>query len=92
MHQPSFSDVGYGFRKRTTKREEFCELWMISFPETNGLPTWSPTIQVVGVDAGSGYVHSLETIAANTRDITMGARLIREDDEVVLWRCGVPWN
>ena len=37
----------------------------------------------VGVDAGSGYVHCLETTAANVHDITVAARLIREDDEVV---------
>ena len=37
----------------------------------------------VGVDAGSGYVHSLETTAANVHDITVAHRLIREDDEVV---------
>jgi IS5 family transposase len=36
-----------------------------------------------GVDAGSGYVHSLETTAANVHDITVAAQLIREDDEVV---------
>ena len=37
----------------------------------------------VGVDAGSGYVHSLETTAANEHDITVAAQLIRKDDEVV---------
>jgi IS5 family transposase len=37
----------------------------------------------MGVDAGSGYVHSLETTAANVHDITVGSQLIREDDEVV---------
>ncbi|MDR2050778.1 MAG: transposase [Deltaproteobacteria bacterium] len=37
----------------------------------------------VGVDAGSGYVHSLETTAANMHDITMAEKLIRADDEVV---------
>jgi IS5 family transposase len=37
----------------------------------------------VGVDAGSGYVHSLETTAANVHDITVASLLIREDDEVV---------
>ena len=37
----------------------------------------------VGVDAGSGYVHSLETIAANVHDITMTTLLIRKDDKVV---------
>jgi IS5 family transposase len=37
----------------------------------------------IGVDAGSGYVHSLETTAANVHDITVAHRLIREEDEVV---------
>lgn len=37
----------------------------------------------IGVDAGSGYVHSLETTAANIHDITVAHELIREDDEVV---------
>ncbi len=37
----------------------------------------------VGVDAGSGYVHSIATTAANVSDITMAWQLIREDDEVV---------
>jgi IS5 family transposase len=37
----------------------------------------------VGVDAGSGYVHSLETTAANVHDITVAYQLIREDDDVV---------
>lgn len=37
----------------------------------------------IGVDAGSGYVHSLETTAANVHDITVAAQLIREDDKVV---------
>lgn len=37
----------------------------------------------IGVDAGTGYVHSLETSAANAHDITMAASCIREDDSVV---------
>ena len=37
----------------------------------------------IGVDAGSGYVHSMETTAANAHDITKASTLIREDDEVV---------
>lgn len=37
----------------------------------------------VGVDAGSGYVHSLEVTAANIHDILISSELIREDDEVV---------
>jgi IS5 family transposase len=35
-----------------------------------------------GVDAGSGYVHSLATTAANVHDITVASSLIREDDAV----------
>jgi IS5 family transposase len=37
----------------------------------------------IGVDAGSGYVHSLETTPANIHDITVASELIREDDAVV---------
>lgn len=37
----------------------------------------------IGVDAGSGYVHSLETTPANVHDITVASHLIREDDDVV---------
>ena len=37
----------------------------------------------IGVNAGSGYVHSLETTAANVYDITMASNLIRKDDAVV---------
>jgi len=37
----------------------------------------------VGVDAGSGYVHSMGTTAANVHDITVAPQLIREDDDVV---------
>jgi IS5 family transposase len=37
----------------------------------------------IGVDAGRGYAHSLETTAANVRGITITSRLIREDDAVV---------
>jgi IS5 family transposase len=42
----------------------------------------------IGVDAGSGYVHSLETTAANVHDITIASKLIREDDEVVYGDAG----
>ena len=42
----------------------------------------------VGVDAGSGYVHSLETTAANVHDITVAVELIREDDAVVYGDAG----
>ena len=42
----------------------------------------------LGVDAGSGYVHSLETTAANVHDITVASRLIRDDDAVVYGDAG----
>ena len=41
-----------------------------------------------GVDAGSGYVYSLEVTAANVHDITVATKLIREDDEVVYGDAG----
>lgn len=37
----------------------------------------------IGVDAGSGLVHTITVTAANEHDITQAAALIREDDEVV---------
>ena len=37
----------------------------------------------IGVDAGSGYVHTVTATAANAHDITEAADLIRDDDEVV---------
>lgn len=37
----------------------------------------------IGVDAGSGYVHSINATAANVHDITETHNLLREDDEVV---------
>jgi transposase, IS5 family len=36
-----------------------------------------------GVDAFSGLVHTIEVTAANEHDVTVAAKLIREDDEVV---------
>ena len=36
-----------------------------------------------GVDAGTGYIHSLEVTAANVADIAVAAKLIREDDQVI---------
>lgn len=36
-----------------------------------------------GVDAGSGYVHTITATSANEHDITEAAKLIREDDAVV---------
>jgi IS5 family transposase len=37
----------------------------------------------IGVDAGSGYTHTIVVTAANEHDITKASELIREDDEVV---------
>ena len=42
----------------------------------------------VGVDAGTGYVHSLEVTAANTSEREIVPRLIREDDHVVYGDAG----
>lgn len=36
-----------------------------------------------GVDAGTGYVHTIEVTPANVRDVTVASKLVREDDEVV---------
>lgn len=36
-----------------------------------------------GVDAGSGYVHTIIGTSANMHDVSETANLIREDDEVV---------
>ena len=37
----------------------------------------------VGVDAGTGYVHTIEVTPANVHDVTVSTDLLREDDEVV---------
>ena len=37
----------------------------------------------IGVDAGTGYVHTLTVTAANVHDITEASKLLRDDDEVV---------
>ena len=37
----------------------------------------------VGVDAGTGYVHTIEVTPANVHDVTVASELIREDDEVI---------
>jgi IS5 family transposase len=42
----------------------------------------------IGVDAGTGLVHSLEVTAANEHDITATSKLIREDDEVLIGDSG----
>ena len=36
-----------------------------------------------GVDAGSGFVHTVEATSANVHDVTVAVKLLREDDEVV---------
>lgn len=42
----------------------------------------------MGVDAGSGYIHSIEASAANVHDIAEASKLIRPDDEVVYGDAG----
>ena len=37
----------------------------------------------IGVDAGSGFVHTIAVTGANEHDITQTAKLLREDDKVV---------
>ena len=37
----------------------------------------------VGVDAGSGYIHTIDVTAANVHDAEVATKLIREDDHVV---------
>lgn len=37
----------------------------------------------IGVDAGSGLVHTIMTTTANVHDVTETAKLLREDDQVV---------
>ncbi len=44
----------------------------------------------IGVDAGSGLIHTITVTAANEHDITQAAALIREDDEVVYGDAGYP--
>ncbi len=42
----------------------------------------------IGVDAGSGLVHTMTVTGANTHDIMEAVNLIREDDEVVYGDAG----
>ena len=35
------------------------------------------------MDAGTGYVHTIEVTPANVHDVTVAPKLVREDDEVV---------
>jgi IS5 family transposase len=37
----------------------------------------------IGVDAGTGYVHTVTATGANVHDLDQAARLVRDDDEVV---------
>ena len=47
-----------------------------------------PFQSMIGVDAGTGYVHSLTGTAANVHDITEASKLLRSDDEVVYGDAG----
>ena len=42
----------------------------------------------IGVDAGTGYVHSVTATAANVHDLDQAADLVRDDDEVVYGDAG----
>lgn len=42
----------------------------------------------IGVDAGTGYVHSVTVTAANVHDLDQAADLVRDDDEVVYGDAG----
>ena len=42
----------------------------------------------IGVDAGSGYTHTVTVTPANAHDITQASELIREDDETVYGDAG----
>lgn len=42
----------------------------------------------IGVDAGTGYIHSLEETAANVSERDIAAALIRQDDEVLYGDAG----
>jgi len=42
----------------------------------------------IGVDAGTGYVHSVAVTAANTSDVEQAVTLVRDDDEVVYGDAG----
>lgn len=42
----------------------------------------------IGVDAGTGYVHSVSATAANVHDLDQAADLVRHDDEVVYGDAG----
>lgn len=42
----------------------------------------------MGVDAGTGYIHSIEATAANVHDVAEASKLIRADDEVVYGDAG----
>lgn len=46
----------------------------------------------IGVDAGSGYTHTVRATGANEHDITQASPLIRKDDKVVLWGHGLYGN
>jgi IS5 family transposase len=42
----------------------------------------------IGVDAGTGYVHSVTATAANVHDLDQAGELVRDDDEVVYGDAG----
>ena len=58
------------------------QIWFnLSDPATN---EWKFGMKChIGVDAGSGLVHTITITVANEHDISQTAKLLREDDEVV---------
>ncbi len=42
----------------------------------------------IGVDAGTGYIHTVTATAANVHDVSEAHKLIREDDEVIYGDAG----
>jgi len=42
----------------------------------------------IGVDAGTGYIHTVTATAANAHDVTEAHKLVRDDDEVVYGDAG----
>ena len=45
-----------------------------------------------GVDAGTGYVHTIEGTAANVSDVSMASKLLRDDDTVMYGDSGYLWR
>lgn len=82
MHGGTIADATIIAAPSSTKnREGKCDLEIHQTKKGN---QWYHRMKVhSGVDAGSGYVHTITGTAANVHDIEETSKLIREDDEVV---------